>query len=62
MLEPNIVVPMHYKIPHLKLELEDVERFLKEMGVTRPEAEGSLKVTPSTVPEETQIVLLEPKT
>jgi L-ascorbate metabolism protein UlaG (beta-lactamase superfamily) len=61
MLEPNIVVPMHYKIPNLKLELEDVERFLKEMGITMPEAEASLKVTPTTVPEETQIVLLEPR-
>jgi L-ascorbate metabolism protein UlaG (beta-lactamase superfamily) len=61
MLEPNIVVPMHYKIPSLKLDLEDVERFLKEMGVSRPEAESSLKVTTSSIPEETQIVLLEPK-
>lgn len=61
MIEPNIVVPMHYSIPKLKLELEDVERFLKEMGVTTPEAESSLKVTSSSVPEETQVVLLEPK-
>ncbi len=61
MLEPNIVIPMHYKIPNLKLELEDVDRFLKEMGATEPEAESSLKITPSSVPEETQIVLLEPK-
>lgn len=61
MLEPNIVIPMHYSIPSLKLELDDVERFLKEMGVTRPDAESSLKVTASNIPEETQIVLLEPK-
>ena len=61
MLEPNIVVPMHYKIPNLKLELEDVERFLKEMGITAPEPESSLKVTSSSVPEETQVVILEPK-
>jgi L-ascorbate metabolism protein UlaG (beta-lactamase superfamily) len=61
MLEPNIVVPMHYKIPNLKLELEDVERFLKEMGITGPEPESSLKVTSGSVPEETQVVLLEPK-
>lgn len=61
MIEPNIVVPMHYKIPNLKLELEDVDRFLKEMGVTAPEAESSLKVTSGSVPEETQVVILEPK-
>lgn len=61
MLEPNIVVPMHYKIPNLKLDLEDVDRFLKEMGITAPDPETSLKVTSSSVPEETQVVLLEPK-
>jgi L-ascorbate metabolism protein UlaG (beta-lactamase superfamily) len=61
MLEPNIVIPMHYKIPSLNLELEDVERFLKEMGVTRPEPENSFKITTSSIPEETQIILLEPR-
>ena len=61
MIEPNIVVPMHYKIPNLKLELEDVDRFLKEMGISQPDAESSLKVTAGNVPEETQVVLLEPK-
>jgi hypothetical protein len=52
---------MHYQIPNLKLELDDVERFLKEMGITAPETESSLKVTATSVPEETQVVLLEPK-
>lgn len=61
MLEPNIVVPMHYKIPGLKLDLEGVDRFLKEMGVTSPEEEPSLKITSSGLPEETQLVLLVPK-
>lgn len=61
MLEPNVVIPMHYKIPNLKLELEEVERFLKEMGVTGVEEESSLKITKSSLPEETQVVLLSPK-
>lgn len=61
MIEPNIVIPMHYSIPNLKLELEDVERFLKEMGVTTPDTESSLKITSGNIPEETQIVLLEAK-
>lgn len=61
MLEPNIVVPMHFKIPRLMLELEDVERFLKEMGVSRPDEEESLKITTGTLPEETRVVLLKPK-
>lgn len=61
MLEPNIVVPMHYKIPGLKLELEEVDRFLKEMGVTDPTEESSLKISLSNLPEETETVILTPK-
>lgn len=61
MVEPNIVVPMHYKLPKLKIELEEVERFLKEMGVNEPEIEETLKIKRSSLPEETQIVLLTPK-
>jgi L-ascorbate metabolism protein UlaG (beta-lactamase superfamily) len=61
MLEPSIVVPMHYKLPGLNLELEGVERFLKEMGATEPVSENSLKLTAGNLPEETQIVLLNPR-
>lgn len=61
MLEPKIVIPMHYAIPGLALELEDVERFLKEMGVTRPEEETSLRISTSDLSEETRVVLLTPK-
>jgi L-ascorbate metabolism protein UlaG (beta-lactamase superfamily) len=61
MLEPNIVVPMHYQMPNLTLTLDGVERFLKEMGVTEPNEEATLKVTATNLPEETQVVLLNPK-
>ncbi len=61
MLEPNIVVPMHYKLPGLKLELEEIDRFLKEMGVTEPTEESSLKISLSNLPEETETVILTPK-
>lgn len=61
MLEPNIVVPMHYQLPGLKIELDNVDRFLKEMGVTDVEEESVLRVSASTVPEETQVVLMTPR-
>ncbi len=61
MLEPNIVIPMHYKLPGLSLDLDGVERFLKEMGVTEPKEESVLKVSATSLPEETEIVLLTPK-
>lgn len=61
MLEPNIVIPMHYKQPGLKIELDDVERFLKEMGVTDPTEESSLKISSANLPEETETIILIPK-
>ncbi len=61
MLEPNIIIPMHYKIPGLKLELDSVDRFLKEMGVTDPKEDSSLRVSASSMPEETEVVILTPK-
>lgn len=61
MLEPRIVIPMHYHIPGLEGDLEDVERFLKEMGVSRPEEESSLKISSSSLSDETQVILLTPK-
>ncbi len=61
MLEPNIIIPMHYQIPGLKLNLDSVDRFLKEMGVTDPKEDTSLKITTSGLPEETEVVILAPK-
>jgi L-ascorbate metabolism protein UlaG (beta-lactamase superfamily) len=61
LLEPNIVVPMHYQLPGLKVDLENVDRFLKEMGITEPREEASLKITASGLPLETETVLLKPK-
>ena len=33
-MEPKIVIPMHYKTPALTKELDTVDKFLKEMGLT----------------------------
>jgi L-ascorbate metabolism protein UlaG (beta-lactamase superfamily) len=61
MLEPNIVIPMHYQVDGLEVELDSVERFLKEMGITEVKTENSLKISASNLPEETQVVLLTPR-
>jgi L-ascorbate metabolism protein UlaG (beta-lactamase superfamily) len=61
MLEPNIVVPMHYQLPKLGVKLEEVDRFLKEMGATDAKEESSLKVSADRLPEETEVVLLSPR-
>ena len=61
LIEPYIVIPMHYQLPGLKIKLDPVNKFLKEMGSAISDPEVSLKLTKSSLPEETQIVLLEPK-
>ncbi|MCO5186479.1 MAG: MBL fold metallo-hydrolase [Anaerolineae bacterium] len=61
MIEPNIVIPMHYQLPDLSVNLDEVDRFVKEMGLAQIEQETSLRVNVSRLPEETQTVLLQPK-
>lgn len=60
-LEPRFVVPMHYAIPGLKLQLDPLDRFLKEMAVTSAEPQAKLSVQASSGEYETKVVVLEPK-
>ncbi len=58
-LQPRIVIPMHYKIPHNNAKLEGVEKFLKEFGATNPEKMDKLKISKKDLPqEETKVILL----
>jgi hypothetical protein len=50
---------MHYDLPEDKIELTQVDRFLKEMGVGKVEKQPSLKVTHSITPGETRVVVLD---
>jgi L-ascorbate metabolism protein UlaG (beta-lactamase superfamily) len=61
LLEPHIVIPMHYKVKDLTLKLDPVSKFLKEMGLDNVATQETLKVSHSGLPEETQVVLLELK-
>ncbi len=62
MIEPNIVIPMHYELPGLKLKLDPLEKFLKEMGATDVKVEQSFKATSAEgLPEETEVVILSSK-
>ena len=59
LLEPNIVIPMHYFTPAAKVPLDRLDKFLKEMGLHEAETVPSLKVTKSSLPEETKVVVLD---
>ncbi len=58
-LEPRVVVPMHYKTPELKWELEPSERFLKEIGAKQVDAQPKLTFTRTNLPDGTNIFLLD---
>jgi L-ascorbate metabolism protein UlaG (beta-lactamase superfamily) len=58
-LEPRIVIPMHYKFPGEKFELDPVEKFIKELGV-QPRREEKLKIAKKDLPQEgMDLVILE---
>ena len=59
LIEPNIVIPMHYATPATKISLDSLNKFVKEMGLSKPETQPSLKVTRSGLPDETRVVVLE---
>lgn len=63
MLEPNIVIPMHYETPYSKLPLDPLAKFLKEMGITSLETAEIYKIPGNQTfnEEETHVIALDPK-
>ena len=59
LIEPNLVVPMHYSTPVAKVSLDSLNKFIKEMGLSKPETQPSIKVTRSGLPNETHVVVLD---
>lgn len=60
-VEPRIIIPMHYKIPGLKLDIDDVNKFIKEMGLKAGEPENKFRIQKKDLPqEETKLVILKP--
>ncbi len=59
MLEPNLVIPMHYETTDSKIKLDPLNKFIKEMGLSKPESQPSLKVTRSSLPAETHVIVLD---
>jgi L-ascorbate metabolism protein UlaG (beta-lactamase superfamily) len=59
-VEPRIVIPMHYKIFGLKVDLTGVEPFLKEIGAAKKEAQEKLTIKKKELPqEETEVVVMK---
>ncbi len=57
-IEPRMVIPMHYRHPDLKFELDDLDKFIKELGI-KPTYEEKLKISKKDLPtEEMELVVL----
>lgn len=61
LVEPAYIIPMHYGMPGVKVNLEPVDKFLKAMGVSAVHEMETLKVSTSEFPEQSQVILLKPQ-
>lgn len=62
-IEPRWVVPMHYQMGLMSSNLDGVDTFLKEMGVTEavPQNKLSVQYSASGSDGETKVFLMEPR-
>lgn len=57
-IEPRIVIPMHYKVEGVTIDIEGVEKFIKEISLA-PQHMDKLKMSKRDLPqEEMQLVIL----
>ena len=57
-IEPRIIIPMHYKVDGLVADIDGVDKFVKELGIT-PTYEEKLKISKKDLPsEDMELVIL----
>ncbi len=58
-IQPRIIIPMHYKIKDLKVDIEGVDKFVKELGI-KPTEEEKLKINKKDLPsEDMELIILK---
>ncbi len=60
-LDPKFVIPMHYNNLGVGVSLQDVDVFLRRMGLSEVQAQPRLVVTFSNLPEDMRVVVLAPQ-
>ena len=60
-LGPKIVIPMHYNIPEISVPLQDVDVFLRRMGLSEVQPQPRLVATASNLPADMRVVQLAPQ-
>jgi L-ascorbate metabolism protein UlaG (beta-lactamase superfamily) len=57
--QPRVVVPIHYRIEGVKVELEPLETLLGEMGISEVSPQPRLTLTATNLPREMRVVVLQ---
>lgn len=61
LIEPKIVIPMHYQTDAAKTELQPADSFLKEIGVKDVSPQPKIVINKTMLPLETDVVILDYK-
>lgn len=59
-IDPHVAIPMNFKTEEETLDLEPLDRFVKETGA-KTEPQPRLSVTRSSIPAELTVMLLQPR-
>ncbi|MBL7155343.1 MAG: MBL fold metallo-hydrolase [Candidatus Portnoybacteria bacterium] len=60
-IEPSLIIPMHYKLPGLKLKFAGVGDFLKEMGLNKKPAVDKLTIKKKDlIGQDMEVVVFKP--
>ncbi|MDA0733617.1 MAG: MBL fold metallo-hydrolase [Chloroflexi bacterium] len=60
-LDPKIVIPMHYSVPGVSVELAQVDTFLQLLGGSEVQSQPRLSVTAANLPPNMRVTVLTPQ-
>jgi len=60
-IEPHLIIPMHYKLPGLKIDLASLSEFLKELGLNKKPAVDKITVKKKDlIGKDMEVVVFKP--
>ena len=59
LIGPRVVVPIHYWVGGVTVELEPLDAFLTQMGVAEASPVARLNLTPTNLPRDREVVVLQ---
>ena len=59
LIAPRIVIPLHYKIDGVNVDLQPLDGLLNELGATDVTPQNRLTVTATSLPRETRVIALQ---